>query len=415
MENLEGESSLEKLNKKLDRSSHQAPSQIFSNLRPKASGVGKNWSDEIISEPVSTPKSGMRWLLILLSLSLIFFAGAIGFAGYIFLFDTNTVSGRNIDIQIQGPSIVKAGDELNLQTTIINHNKVLLDSVSLTFYYPPGTLSASTTREELTIFRQPVDNISSEQVSNISSRAVIFGSQNSEQSVRVVMEYRVPDSNAIFNKEQTFNFTVGASPLGFLADVPAEVNSDRDFPVSVKVVSNSQTLLQSVILSADYPPGFIAINSESASTTGTGAFWRLGDIPAGGERTVTFHGMISGQNNDAKTFRFKVGTENLSQPGEIAINYGEMQKTTSVQRPFVGLSAEINSLSDDIVVIKPNQNVVGRLGWLNNRTIAVADGYLEANLSGDLVDRRSIKNSLGFYDSNQDLITWNKNTDDRLA
>ncbi len=415
-ENLEDNSSLEKLSKRLERSKIQEPSQIFSNLRPKNSKLGTSWEDEAVRETVKAPKNSMRWLLVFLSLSLIFFAGAIGFAGYIFLFDTNTVSGRNIDIQISGPSTIKAGDELNLQTTIANHNKVLLDSVSLTYYYPEGTLSASTTRQEMTIFRQPLDNISPEQISNVSSRAVIFGSQNSQQEVRVLMEYRVPDSNAIFTREQTFKFAVGASPLGFVVDVPEEVNSDRDFPVTVKVVSNSQTLLQNVILLADYPPGFIPTETDTSTKTADGSnVWRLGDIPAGGERTITVHGLISGQNNDAKTFKFKVGTENLDQPGQLAINYGETQKTASVKRPFIGLSAEINSVSDDVVVVKPNLDIISRIGWINNLTTAVANGSLEAEIVGEVVDRRSIKNNLGFYDSNQNLTTWSKNTDDRLA
>ena len=134
------------------------------------------------------------------------------------------------------------------------------------------------------------------------------------------MEYRVPDSNAIFDKEQTFKFTVGASPLSLTSDVPEEINSDRDFPVSIHIVSNSQTLLQNVILQSDFPPGFILSSLDSASTTGTGAIWHLGDIPAGGDRTISFHGVISGQNNDAKTFKFRVGTEDQGTPGEIAIN-----------------------------------------------------------------------------------------------
>ena len=140
-------------------------------------------------------------------------------------------------MKIQGPSIVKAGDEINLQATITNNNKAPLDSVSVIFSYPVGTLNALDRASAFPVDEQEIGGISEKQVVNVSSRAIIFGERNSEQEVVVTMEYRLPDSNAIYTKEKTFTLVMGASPIDLSLDLPSELNASQEFPLVIKLVS----------------------------------------------------------------------------------------------------------------------------------------------------------------------------------
>lgn len=340
--------------------------------------------------------------------SVVFFMLAIGVAAYLFFGGFNIISGRNIDIKIQGPSIVKAGDEVNLQTTITNNNKAPLDSVSLIFSYPAGTLNALDRASAFPVDEQEVGVIGEKQVVNVSSRAIIFGERNSEQEVVVTMEYRLPDSNAIYTKEKTFTLVMGASPIDLSLDLPSELNAGQEFPLIIKLVSNSETVLKNVILTLEYPAtGFMFKNAEPEPLSG-GNVWSLGDIPAGSERIIKVNGILEGQNEDLKSFRARISSSPLGSPDQDNFEYGEAFATAVIKRSFVNLGLAVNGSTRPEVVIRPEDEVTVYLSWVNNLPDRLLDSRMVVKLEGDIIDKRSIDSSEGFYNSVDDTISWDR-------
>lgn len=348
--------------------------------------------------------------------SIIFFLLAAGASLYLFFYGFNTISGRNIDIDIQGPKTIKAGDEINLQTTITNNNKASLTSVSLIFSYPAGTLSALDRASSFPVDEQKIGTVDEKQVANVSSRAIIFGARNTEQEIKVTMEYRLPDSNAIYTKEKTFKVTIGSSPLDLSIDLPSEINSGQEFSMIVKLISNSETVLKNVSLSLEYPAtGFMLKSAEPEPLT-SGRVWQLGDIPAGSERVIKITGVLEGQNEDLKSFKAKVSSSPLgSVEGGETFEYSEAFSTATIKRSFVNANFTINGSSRSEVVVKPGSEISVFVNWGNNLSDRVMDGKVVVKLDSDLIDKYSISSPDGFYDSSDGTITWEKTNTSGLA
>ncbi|HPB60275.1 MAG TPA: hypothetical protein PLZ23_00910 [Candidatus Paceibacterota bacterium] len=380
-----------------------------STLLPKKKfGVKTDW--DIPAEETKSEKKPLTssFLFRTFLFSVVFFILALGVAAYLFFYGFNTISSHNIEMKIQGPSIVKAGDEINLQATITNNNKAPLDSVSVIFSYPVGTLNALDRASAFPVDEQEIGGISEKQVVNVSSRAIIFGERNSEQEVVVTMEYRLPDSNAIYTKEKTFTLVMGASPIDLSLDLPSELNAGQEFPLVIKLVSNSETVLKNINLTLEYPAtGFMLKNAEPEPLAG-GSVWFLGDIPAGSERVIKINGILEGQNEDVKSFRVRVSSSPLGSPDEDSFDYGEAFAKAVIKRSFINFGLSINGSTRSEVVIRPRDEVSVSLNWGNNLPDRLFNNRMVVKLDENLIDKRSVVSNEGFYNSIDNTITWDR-------
>ncbi|MFA5736606.1 MAG: hypothetical protein WCX70_00155 [Candidatus Paceibacterota bacterium] len=403
-------SRLEAMQKKIDqRKSTKETSGLKSTLLPPKKFIGQtDWDIPIQKAKPEKKTLTSSFLFKVFVFSIIFFVISIAIATYLFFGGFNIISGRNIEIKIQGPSIVRAGDEVNLQATIVNNNKVPLDSVSLIFSYPVGTLNVLDRASVFPVDEQKIGIIDKNQIVNVSSRAIIFGERNSDQEIMVTMEYRLPDSNAIYTKEKIFKFVMGSSPIDLSLNLPEELNAGQEFPLIIKLSSNSETVLKNVSLTLEPPAtGFMFKNAEPEPLPG-GNIWTLGDIPAGGERIIKVNGILEGQDEDIKSFKVKVGSSPLGGASGDNFEYGEAFASVVIKRSFVNFGLNINGSSRPEVVVRPQGKILINLKWGNNLSDRLLDNKITVKLIGDIIDKYSIISNEGFYNSINNTITWDK-------
>jgi len=373
-----------------------------SKLSPKAYEVKTGWGEEEFSVQPKKPKNKM--LLKILWASFVFFVVALVAAAFVLFGGVNVISDDEIDLQIDGPSSVKAGDEVSLQITVTNNNATALQSADLIIQYPPGSKTSMDSSGTLPIFRQSIGEIKTGEVVNVSSRAIVFGNQNSREQVKVSLEYRLPGSNAIFKKAEYYEYLIGSSPIDVSVQMPSEINASKEFAISIKTVSNSQALLRNVILSVDFPPGFQFRRSEPSPTYGKNV-WSLGDVSAGSEREIKLTGVLEGQNEDTKSFRFNLGSQD-GDVGEINLKYLDIFKTITLKKPFVALDLAVNGNSSDTVSVSPKGEVGVTGKWVNNLSSAVKNARVEVRLEGGILDKSSVGTQNGFFRSLDNTLIW---------
>ncbi len=381
-------------------------------LSSRPSVVKQNWDTSATEEtPIKKEKITKTFLFKLFILSVVFFLIAVGVAGYIYFYGFNIISGDKIEIKVQGPQMLNAGDELSLKVSVANKNQVPLSDVTVIFTYPPQTLSALDHESSFPVDQQEINTINSDQVANAMSRAVIFGEQNSKQTVKINLEYRLPDSNALFTKEETFEFSIGRSPLEITLKAPDNVNAGSGFPIVISIFSNSQTVLKDVNLSVEFPNGFVLKEADPPASP-AGNVWELGDIPAGGERLISLTGLVEGQNNEMKSFRARV----VSLGADREIEYGSSFHTLTISRPFVDVVFKINGSDRSEIVARAGGKISASIIWRNNLPDKIIDGKFIAKIDGATVDKYSIVvEDGGFYKSSDGTITWDKISTPSLA
>ncbi|MDQ5961871.1 MAG: hypothetical protein QG669_263 [Patescibacteria group bacterium] len=341
--------------------------------------------------------------------SLIFFAGAVGFAVYKFYGGGNAVSSEKIEIEILGNSFTGGGEALPLQIAVTNKNSVPLELADMIVEYPKGS-------DDTVLERRRIEfgEISSGKTIAENVEVTLFGEQGSEKTIKAILEYRVRGSNAIFTKEYSHIVSINAAPLVLSVEAPADVSSNQEMTLRFKAVLNSQTPAENLMIKVNYPPGFV-FKSATPSPSLSNNIWILGDIAKGGEKTVEIKGVVVAQDGEERAFQAFAGTQDSADEAKIGVTYNSLLHTVSVKRPFVETSIAVNGQKGDTVVIGSQGRVTAEVEWSNNLPSRVDNLEIKAKISGSAFNESSLSTLSGFYDSVQNEIIWDRNTNDDFA
>ena len=134
---------------------------------------------------------------------------------------------------------MKAGDLLTLQFLVVNENNAPLESAELLVEYPSGTRDPANLSQVLTRQRFPLGRLGPRATVNESIKAVIFGEKDTQAIIKLAVEYRIPNSSALFDKRAEFPVRFSFSPVTLNAVLPAELTPDRELDITLNLAANS--------------------------------------------------------------------------------------------------------------------------------------------------------------------------------
>lgn len=421
---MNDKSSLEKLNEEIyKRDFGQTPSKNTSGF----SKIGKKFvkDDWSFEENASTArpsgggasdnnemkrKSPLKKFFIF---SAAFFVFSLAVAAYFFFGGSNVVSSQNIDLQILGPGSVEGGKELSLQVLVTNKNKVPLELADLIVVYPEGTRAVSQNKE-LPRFRKSLGTINPGETASEIVKSVLFGQEGTAKEISFSLEYRVPGSNAIFAKEKKYAIQISSSPVSLEVETLKEASFNQEFNIKINVSSNSDNRVQNIALKIDYPFGFKPTEARPEPAYGNN-IWKIGDILPGGKTTIVVKGVLSGQDEEEKTFNFSVGEAKSGNEKEMSAVYSFASSQVVIKKPFVGIYATLNGDDSGEYISYGGEDIRVDVTWVNNLPTRVVDASIEAVLTGEAFDKSSVSVDRGFYDSSKNSVIWNKDNFPELA
>lgn len=357
--------------------------------------------------------SGMKPVELLFIGAVIFFIIALVTAGLLFFAGNNTVSTKNVDISITGPSEIGAGSTLSLQVVVTNRNAVPMELTDLVLEFPSGTRSAADISEDLPRVRESLGTIEPGKSVNRTIRAVPFGVQGTAINVKATVEYRVPSSNAVYVVNANYGTRINESPASISIDALTEAVSGQKVTFTVNVRSNAPEVLKDMMLVATYPPGF-SFDSSVPEPAGESA-WALGDIEPGGTRKVVLTGTFSGEDGETRVAHFAAGNRKPGADDAIAAPLAMSDLSLVVKKPFITAQLTLDGDRSATHAIQRGAAVVGTVTWTNNLPVRVQNLRITLSINGQAVDRKEVRVSRGFYNSNTSSISWDKSTNADLA
>jgi len=404
---------LDELGKKLYQPGEGNFAVRRSELTPVYPKANQGWAEETLAKKNSQKPPVSLWVKVLFW-SFVFFVLALTTAYFIFTSGTNVVSDKNIDITVQGPVTMKAGQELDLATSLTNKNVTAIEEVELTLVYPAGTRDVNDPSKEVSYLTQKIGTIRSGETVNLSSKVLIFGKENDEPEVGLIVRYHLAGSNTLFEKDSTYRYKITASPIDLNVVVPPEINSNQEFGLDISIGANSDKALSNVLIEASYPPGFQFKSSDIPPSVGSNK-WLLGDLAPGITRVIHIRGVIEGENEQLKSFEIKAGTGKEKTAQSISVLYNDIFKTLTVKKSFLGISISQDGVLSTQFAQKSNESTDYLISWINNLPVVTEDVRIVAKITGEALDKSSVSGTGGFYSSSANTITWNKHNSSALA
>lgn len=341
-------------------------------------------------------------------ISLIFSVCAALAAALIYFNGDNFISTKNLDIQIDGPVSVAAGDVADLEITIINKNNAPLDRLNLNIVYPDGTRNALNATENQADIKEKLEEIGPGEKITRNEKAIFLGKEGEVREIKVLVDYGVKGSNATFTKEKVFEITISGASVSVSVKKPDKVNSGEEFVTTVTVTSNSKEKLENVILRAEYPYGFGFRSSNPTSLDKDKSAWTLGTLAPSEKKTVTLKGTLLGEDGEERTFRYFVGVSE-GQGTKIDTNLFSQSTSVAIERPTIDLNIKLNGESNLEYVAPAGKSILTTISFKNNLTETLTNPVIEVRLSGAALDRNNITvQNGGFYNSSNNSIVWNQ-------
>jgi hypothetical protein len=374
------------------------------------------WSDQNEKPAFKEKKRKKRRsaLSLLLIASLVFFLVAVGISSFFIFGGSNIVSSQNIDIKIEGPVTISGGEELSLQISITNKNNVPIKLADLLIEYPDGTRSATDISKALPRYRETLGTLAPGEVVQKTIKAILLGSQDSRQNTKVTVEYRIDGSNAIFFTEKTYEVTLVSAPLSLSVTNVSEITSGQEVEFDVVVTSNSNTIIKDALLLVEYPFGFEFV-SASPIPSFTDSVWDLGDIQPESTRKIKLRGIIFGENEDERVFRFSSGIQDERDEKEISVAFITSMRSIFVKKSFIEVDLALNGDKSVEYVSALGDDIRADITWMNNMPVSVSDVEIEIKFSGAALDKLSISADKGFYNSSTNTLTFSRETNSDLA
>lgn len=383
-------------------------------LHGHQSNVLDKWSKPTESELPKVEKDSIGISKKFLWLAVVFFVISLLTAGYVFLVGGNVISPKNIKIDIVGPASIKAGEETIFDVAITNNNDTTLEIADLLLEYPVGTRSATDKLTSLPHDRISFGDIGPHTTVHKTIKVVLYGEESKSVHIDMTLEYRIPNSMSVFNKDVAYDGIIGSSPLTVSIDALKEVNANQNYTIIITVTSNSLEVSKDIILAGTLPFGYDTV-SFSPNPIPKTTVWNLGDIEPNGKRTITIKGKMYGDHNEERYFKFVAGIKDSKKPNTVGAVIAGVTQAVTIKEPFIGLALAFDRQNVDSYIAESGSNIGAVITLSNNLDVQVYDVSIEASVTGPIVDKKSIKTDDGFYDSNTGIIRWNKSYDKNLA
>ncbi|MEZ4103766.1 MAG: hypothetical protein R3B60_00580 [Candidatus Paceibacterota bacterium] len=351
-------------------------------------------------------KKGWSFRSIVLTFSItVFVIAAIVSSAYIYL-GANQISGGNINISLDAPFAVAAGDILPLQFSITNQNSVPIESVTLIINYPSGSKAGDESGRDLYEERISLDDIGPSEAINVPVKAILFGEENQDKEIKASVEYRVKNSNGTFFKEiEPILVRINSSPLVLRVDSVNKVSSGQEVDITVDLSSNSQTPLRNVLVTTNYPNTFSFISSEPAPSSGQNG-WLLEEVLPEKSYQLKIRGLITGFTNEESEIQFIAGNPRSDNQFIISSILTQTKINYEIEEPFTNVVVSVNGESGNSIILKQGEGTSVSIDVTNTLNETVYDMRVEAAPKGNVIRDNALSVSSGFYDSTYKTINW---------
>lgn len=409
----EEESSLDKLQKRLYANKDVGLVQPEFLEKDTTHKVSHAWEHQEPIAPLPTmaqPRKKTSFAVLFFTLSAVFFVVAGGIAAYLLLSGDRSVSTDNVTIGVQGPTNLAAGDTIPLSITIENRNPTPLENADIVVTFPQGTRSATDVTQLYPRYEENLGEIVSGAHLDRSVKAVIFAEQGQTITIPVDITYTTTGSNAVFKKSSTFTFTVSSSPISLTVTTLTQAVSGQPLTLDVVVRSNATTPIPGVMIQPSYPFGF-SVTDQTLQPTDSGQF-SIGTLNPGESKDIKITGTLTGTLSSADVFTFAAGT--VGATGNLGITYTTKQASVGVAAPFLDIGLSINGTGATNAVITPGAVVNANVSWQNTLQTDVNNASIVVAFQGAPIDPASVQVSNGFYQSSDNTIHFDRDTEPTL-
>ena len=407
---------LEKLDAKLNKPKAKDFGMDFHHLKKDYvnKDVPYTWNEQntIVSAIASEKKKFSFGIKLFLS-SLILLILALSYTGYRIFSERNSVSSANIDVLLNFKPYIEGGEVAPLVIDIQNHNAISLQNATLTLTYKKGVSSQDETQEVSE--KKDIGVLDKDSFVRENFNVQMFGREAEARDINIKLEYKIPGSNAVFNKIVTVSTIIKTPSVSVHIDGPDNIVAGKIASYVINVENKTSSTTLPFLISVSLPLGF-NVDSITPKQNGTDLVWKIDKLYVGASTKITINGSFIGNPGENTTIHATVGASSGSS-NNIETVFSSDIKDILIQTSPIKLTLVGNINGKETDTFRLGDKVYMVLNYENTSDSEIRGVEFNAHILGSAPDISGVSddNGSGYYDSTKQLITWNKITLPSLA
>ena len=324
--------------------------------------------------------------LVISVLLILLLATLAGF--YFFIQQGDKFDEEDIAINMQLPSTVSSGEELNFTIEAANNGALDIKNVELVLQAPSSfeLRSAVPSPDDQAHNTWQLDTIKSMASKKIQVTGTLTADEGSSENFHMVMTYRPANFNSDFSQSNDFSLIIAGSALDLDLSVPTKVVSGKQANYKIIITNNSKEEFDHVQFALVLPED-LAVAAFDPVATKAGNIWEFDKIASKESKTISWQGAITAGEGSARELKTELGY--LDSHGQ----YHKQNEESAII--FVVNPQLILTLSID----GSTTNNVGHFGeeleylikYQNDSQSAINNMVVGAELGGELFDWSSLQ------------------------
>jgi len=342
-----------------------------------------------------------RWA----ALGLVVLVLALGAAlGGIYWWWAHSFDKTEVALDIFGTERVVSGEEVNYVVRIKNNTRVNLQNAKLEFLFPTNSVISDDRpvqkQGDLNLTVKNISGLAPGQESQETFKIRVLGDKDTQQKFLVKFSYRPANASMDFINEKDFSSTIISVPLVLGFVLPEKMVSGQTLNFSLKYVNTSDATFSASRLKIEYPDGFVFDGAVPSPSEGNN-LWDLSEIGSGEEGKIILKGVINGNEGDSKVFKAQIG---MAQNDEF-VAFAQTLSSPQISISPLTVEQEITNVSDGQVNL--GQLLSYKLKYKNTTDVTIGPVVVSLKIDSKAVDFGSVIVPKGFFNSLDNIITWN--------
>ncbi len=368
-------------------------------------------------------RKGIGMMSILFSVFIISGIGMLAWYGvtYGWRFGGDRFGEEQVDMVVDIPKTISAGQPSTVTITITNRGTVTLTDLDLLLQFPKGfTFAESSLKSEGDEHRRwRLPDIQSQATSTLDVKGVYWAAVPSTQEVRASLLFRPENLRATFRVNKTASTDLTTSVVTMLVKAPDKLSLGQKSVWDIELSTTASDPVNGLSITLLPPAQFLLESTTPQAITNVGIEWRDLVVTPGTPTIVHLEGSFvdTGAASSEVTAReFKARLNYGNDFDRVTIFEQSIAAAVSQSAFFVRLKVN-NSLSQ--ISVNPPANLAITIDVVNRGVDPVSDVALALRLSSsqqivDLVDLGSVKANPAPTVSGTTLV-WDKKSAERLS
>jgi len=203
-------------------------------------------------------------------------------------------------------------------------------------------------------------------------------------------------------KRFSYTSKIVSTLLGADLEVPDVLQSGQEAEVTMRVVSNADTVYRGLSVQVDFPPAFEYVSANPPPSRGQN-IWSVGDLASGKEFIIKIRGKIKA-NTQEQTFHMSVGLYDRIE--NTLTSFNSVAKSFNVSEPLLAVSLEARNGEIAPNVVAAGTHITTVLHWKNNLPVAVHNAVIKLEVSGKGIDLKTLEGEDGDFQASTNSLQW---------